>query len=350
MKQKHNTVTNIDCSEIITAIQTPALVKAGKLRGGHPVMNGIRPVMYAGGYCLVIPYVVGGHKYAVRCWFSGLDGMEERAGKISSALKASGLPYFASYEFVREGLATSQGVVPIVIMDWIDAQPLKDWIAEHLGDANAILELARRFVRMVSDLHENGIAHGDLQHGNILVRPDGSLMLVDYDSMYVPQLKRYAAEIAGIRGYQHPDRDRLKTLSPKMDYFSELVIYTSLRAIAAQPSLWNELEIGGSETLVFSGEDLDSRGRAPIFGRLGGIPGLKGLVDEMKSELRKHSICDLRPLEDIIDGKAGGLVAPVPQGSNWLDKIRDGWKRIPSHAGPGYSSSDVALVRSGWKR
>lgn len=349
MKQNRNTSHCIDCNEIVCAIQNPALVKPWKLSGGHPVMKGIRPVMYAGGYCLVFPYMVGGHKYAVRCWYSSLDGMEERARKISSALKASGLPYFAPYEFVRDGIVTSQGVAPIVIMDWIDAQPLKEWIAYHLGDTNAILELAKRFVKMVSDLHDNDISHGDLQHGNILVRPDGNLMLVDYDSMYVPQLKGHAAEIAGLRGYQHPDRDRMKTLSPKMDYFSELVIYTSLRAIASQPSLWNELKIGDSETLVFSGEDLDSRGKAPIFGRLSGIPGLKGLVDEMKAGLKQHSIGGLRPLEDVIDGKGSTCVAPAQQ-SSWLDKMRESWRRIPRPVGLGYNSSDVALVRRGWNR
>ena len=32
-------------------------------------------------------------------------------------------------------------------------------------------------------------AHGDLKPDNILVRDDGSLVLVDYDGMYVPAMQ-----------------------------------------------------------------------------------------------------------------------------------------------------------------
>src|SRR2546430_4647189 len=62
-------------------------------------------------------------------------------------------------------------------------------------------------------LFRSQVAHGDLQHGNILVR-GGSIQLVDYDGMWVPALKgRHATEI-GHRAYQHPERS-------EQDYRSE---------------------------------------------------------------------------------------------------------------------------------
>ena len=42
---------------------------------------------------------------------------------------------------------------------------------------------------MTADLERHGIAHGDLQHGNLLVAADGTFRLVDYDGMYVPALR-----------------------------------------------------------------------------------------------------------------------------------------------------------------
>ena len=37
-------------------------------------------------------------------------------------------------------------------------------------------------------MREHVIAHGDLQHGNIIVQDDGTIRLVDYDGCYVPEL------------------------------------------------------------------------------------------------------------------------------------------------------------------
>jgi thiamine kinase-like enzyme len=39
-------------------------------------------------------------------------------------------------------------------------------------------------------LNRAGVAHGDLQHGNILVA-NGKPKLIDYDGMYVPALRAY---------------------------------------------------------------------------------------------------------------------------------------------------------------
>src|SRR5207248_10425515 len=59
--------------------------------------------------------------------------------------------------------------------------------------------------RSVRHLEAAKVAHGDLQHGNILVR-GGSIQLVDYDGMWVPALSGRDATEIGHRAYQHPER------------------------------------------------------------------------------------------------------------------------------------------------
>ncbi len=46
--------------------------------------------------------------------------------------------------------------------------------------------LAQAWVKLSKDLADNGIAHGDLQHGNITVDDSSgvNLKLIDYDSLY----------------------------------------------------------------------------------------------------------------------------------------------------------------------
>lgn len=153
---------------------------------------------------------------------------------------------------------------------------------------------------MVAHLHSVHFSHGDLQHGNIMVKDDGSLVLVDYDSIYVPGMERYADDVKGLAGYQHEARLRNKFLSEKADYFSELVIYTSLIALTKMPDLWNTLKLDDSDTLIFSGEDIKSRGNAPIFTKLRNDNGLKPFVDILCDFMSKDSIDDLLPLEDVL--------------------------------------------------
>lgn len=288
-----------ECDDYVNSIQVPQLIKASKLQNGSPEMNGIRPVMYTGGYCAVFPYIANNKKYAVRCWHANLDGVQERTYKIAEFISSVKLPYFVNFEYVDEGIATPKGVMPIVIMDWVDAKPLKTFISQIVHNSLALDSLASNFLTMARKLHDNGVSHGDLQHGNILVKSNGDLVLVDYDSMYVPSLKGYPNEISGLRGYQHPARWTTKKASPKADYFSELIIYTSIKALSKFPELWDDLQMSDTDTLIFSGEDIDSQGGSDIFNRLSADPYLKDLVDLIREALTFSSIEELKPLESL---------------------------------------------------
>lgn len=286
-----------ECDDYVNSIQVPQLIKAQLLNGGMPEMNGIRPVMYTGGFCVVFPYTTNTKKYAVRCWHAYLDGAQDRAKEISSYLNSIDLPYFVDFQYIDEGMATPKGMMPIVVMDWVDAKPLKKYLQGIIGNSTALDKLASDFMKMAQDLHKKGVSHGDLQHGNIMVKSNGDIVLVDYDSMYVPKLAGYSSQICGLKGYQHPARWSTKQISPKADYFSELIIYTSIKALAKFPNLWKDLQIEDTDTLVFSEEDIDSKGYSKIFEDLSKDPYLKKLVDAIREELSHSSIEELLPLE-----------------------------------------------------
>src|SRR5436305_8445438 len=114
--------------------------------------------------------------------------------------------------------------------------------------------LAIRFAELVGELRAAGIAHGDLQHGNILVAPGGDLRLTDYDGMYVPALSGLESNELGHRNYQHPGRRRSE-FGPHLDDFSSWVIYASLTALSIDPVLWGRLD-GGDECLLIRSRDL----------------------------------------------------------------------------------------------
>lgn len=290
-----------------SCIKMPTLLLPQLLNGGHPIEKGTRLIKYSGGFCVVFPYETATRKYAIRCWHAEISNAKRRTQIISEALKNSQLPYFVGFEFYEDGIRTPQGLQPIVVMDWVEAQPLKKYLSEHLEESNVINEIAENFKKMVSDLHACHLSHGDLQHGNIMINSDRSLVLVDYDSMYVPKLKGMPDEIKGLVGYQHEARWKNKFASEKADYFSELVIYLSLKALAKRPSLWTRLNMADTDTLLFSGDDIRSKGSANIFNELRTDLDLAPLVDKLCEFMGKTSIDDLMPLEEAIVSKAENI-------------------------------------------
>ena len=321
------------------SIDTPSLIKAKALSNGHVVKINDNIVRYVGGFCVVFPFQISNNKkYAVRCWFVNVADAKTRTKLIAEELLKVNLPYFVGFEYIDEGIITDLGVQPIVLMDWIEAKPLKIYLEEHLNDSLAIAHLADKFKKMVAELHMYNLAHGDLQHGNIMVKDNGDIVLVDYDSMYVPALEGYKDEIKGLEGYQHRARWNNDYMTPKVDYFSELIIYTSLKTLSIYPDLWSKLNIGDSDTLLFTSEDLASRGNSPIFVVLDSDSKLKNLSRAIKQALNKTNIEDLLPLEEALvfpqekivkemksQWENNGYVKPCANYDSIVDSAKDIW-------------------------
>lgn len=172
-----------------------------------------------------------------------------------------------------------------------------------------------------------------------MVKSDGSLVLVDYDSMYVPGLEDFDDEIKGLEGYQHPSRWKMKKMSRKADYFSELIIYTSLMTFAEIPSLWKDKNIKDTETMLFSADDIKSRGKNSIFAILDSNTHLAQYSSAIKKELMIDNIEDLQPLEDVVVSneqkivssaqekwKNNGYVPEIVDYSNSIYSIQEKWK------------------------
>ena len=123
-------------------------------------------------------------------------------------------------------------------------------------------------------------------------------------------------------------------MSPKADYFSELVIYTSLKALAETPALWNDLMMEDTDTMLFTAEDIKSGGTTPIFTILESMQSCKELSATIKDFLSRSGIDELEPLEDVI------VSVPDRLGKLWKD---NGYK--PSDP---YKKEDVAKITNKW--
>ncbi|MDR1601063.1 MAG: hypothetical protein LBS42_01370 [Tannerella sp.] len=314
------------------SITVPALIKDPALRGGHCVMNRNGSLRrYVGGFCVVYPFDVGRKRYAVRCWYNEVDNARFRAEEVSKILRKGNLPWFVEFEYVPQGLLTPDGIHPVVRMEWVEGDELKDYICKHKKDSSVLYRLAGEFRRMVATLHSCRLSHGDLQHGNIKVKNDGHIVLVDYDSLYHPSMGRMADCILGRPEYQHPLRAVNRNASEHVDYFSEIVIYTSLLYFAANPDAYTD-EIHDSEGLIFAPADYLTANMADS----GGYRALCDYSRETRFLARKiaetcrnaRTLETVPPLESILtEGEQTGMNFDCVQVCADVEKKRR-WERL----------------------
>lgn len=135
-----------------------------------------------------------------------VSDQEARYKQISKTLGAVNSPWKVGFEYLPEGVLCEGRWYPALKMEWVEATGLLPFVEGHLQDRRILADLALKFAGLVQDLSRHGIAHGDLQHGNILVTPSGELKLIDYDGMFVPGLDSFGASELGHANYQSPLR------------------------------------------------------------------------------------------------------------------------------------------------
>jgi hypothetical protein len=245
-------------ADYMEALQHPSSCFANdpELAGGAPVLSPLGlPRAVSGNFASVFRIDCdNGRSYAVRCFTRWFDDQHERYQAISEHLATLDDPWLVGFDYVPEGVNVNGEWYPILKMPWLGAQPLLPYIETNLWDTAAMAYLAVRFAELVQHLRARGIAHGDLQHGNLLVAPGGDLRLIDFDGMYVPALAGRGSNELGHRNYQHPGRRR-DEFGPCLDHFASWVVYASLTALSIDPVLWGRLD-GGDECLLFRSRDL----------------------------------------------------------------------------------------------
>lgn len=258
-----------------------------------------RLIAYSGGFSVVFPYeTANGEKWAFRCWHVDANNSQRRYEIISNAIQKAQLDFLCGFEYVEHGINIEGEIYPTTRMRWIDGVSLKDYICQNRNSMQLLKMLAEKFLEMNRAMHKLSLAHGDLQHGNILVSNNQKLYLVDYDSFYCPELKGEADNVTGLPDYQHPARTNNKSVSEKLDYFSELIIYLSILAIAKNPALIDKYKVEKADRLLFAKEDFADIKNAPIYKDIYSLgKEFQDLLAVLEEYLSHRSIDDLIPFE-----------------------------------------------------
>ena len=154
---------------------------------------------------------------------------------------------------------------PVLLMDWVDGETMEAYIAANYQKQSAMSMLSYRFGKMAAWLRTQSFSHGDIKPDNIIVRPDGSLTLVDYDGMFVPSMKGSKSPTIGTRDFCHPLRT-VDDFDETIDDFSLASIALSLKAISMKSTL---LDIYGAlDRLLFSENDYRNPSNSKVISAL----------------------------------------------------------------------------------
>lgn len=264
-----------------------------------------------------------GKHYAVRCFVRQVTNQQVRYNLLAKHLQAVKLDNLIGFDFFLRGIRVHNDWYPIVTMDWVRGVPMHIYVEEHVKEPETMLRLAQQWCDMLKGLRLGEIAHGDLQHGNVMCTDDGQFRLVDYDGMYVPGFGKSRSPELGHANYQHPRRTP-EYYDLNLDNFSGLVGYTSFLALAKEPDLWTKFHTG--DNLIMLASDFKDPRNSPVFQRLKNSPDPH--VQKLAAVLERACIwpvAQVPSFEDTLTALAKGTLpepAPLPPAAvdapDWL--------------------------------
>ena len=210
-----------------------------------------------------------GKCYALKCFTEEQEGRAEAYCQIADELEFVDSSYITSVKYLDKEIFVDSNCeedeFPVLLMDWIDGETMESYIAENYQDNYAMAMLCYRFCKMAAWLRFQPFAHGDIKPDNIMVRPDGSLTLVDYDGMFVPAMKGQKSPTIGTKDFSHPLRT-VDDFDETIDDFALASIALSLKAISLKSSLLDEY--GAADRLLFSAEDYRDLSKSKVLAAL----------------------------------------------------------------------------------
>ncbi len=262
------------------AIQNPATSFADRdLRRGTVESNKLGlPKVMSGAFASVYKINTSESPWAVRCFLNSRPDHQERYKHISDFVLFDDLECTVPFYYLEQGIKIKGSWYPILKMEWVEGRTLEKFLDENFNKKPLVLGLLKQFDAMILDLNRAGIAHGDLQHGNVIVTEQG-LRLVDYDALYVPALDGWQSPEVGHPNFQHPLRSE-RNFDPNIDNFSAWLIHLSLLALSIDPELYRLAE-GGDDSILFKRSDFLEPRKSDLF---------RILVEHPATELRQAGL------------------------------------------------------------
>ena len=283
-----------------------------------------------------------GKCYALKCFLEEQEGRAEAYRLIADELDCVDSSYVTSVKYLEKEIfvdsSCEEDEFPVLLMDWVEGETMETYIANNYQDEYAMGMLCYRFCKLAAWLRSHPFAHGDIKLDNIIVRPDGTLTLVDYDGMFVPAMKGQKSPTIGTKDFSHPLRT-IDDFDENIDDFALASIALSLKAISLRPSLLDEY--GGADRLLFSVEDYRDLSNSNVFVSLSELLGDTDL-------LLLYSMFNIACVKKNLSFVSFRMFYIALPGNCWQEKNRfDDFKQVfIDEFGVKYGRNGLILIRA----
>jgi serine/threonine protein kinase len=154
--------------------------------------------------------------------------MFEREANILKKLSHPGIPKVDRDGFFTVDLDVRSQKLECLVMEKIEGENLEQWLQNQKKPISQELALnwLRELIEIIAKLHQNELFHRDIKLSNIMLRPNGQLVLIDFGS--VRQVTgSYLVKIAGggeVTGIVSPGYTPLEQINgkalPQSDFFA----------------------------------------------------------------------------------------------------------------------------------
>lgn len=256
------------------------------------------PFARSGGFALTFKITAKGNDYAFRCFQSERPGLSERYGAVSRALSKANMPELTAFNWLPAGIRVQTKTFPTVRMDWVDGETLGVYIERTRKTKTALKALRVKLKSCADGLARNGIAHGDIQTGNIIILPSADLKLVDYDAFFVPEIAKLGAMEVGHRNFQHPQRASEQPFNRDLDAFAFFALDVALGCLEEDPTLWDSTS-SDPDCILFRASDYKDPHSSQAFHLASKLP-INGKRVLQLASLSVGSIAVVPPTSEIL--------------------------------------------------
>lgn len=327
-------------------------VRDEELRHGEPALNPLGlPVLWSGNFAQVfkVHCPSTGNTWALKCFTRESPGLCQRYRHIAAYLEEARLPFTVDFQWLEEGIRAGGASYPVLKMRWVEGLTLNQFVQRSLSRPERLRKLLDVWRNLAAGLRQSSIAHGDLQHGNVLLVPvpgrSPDLKLVDYDGMHVPRLAGTRSGELGHPAYQHPQRLRDGTYNLEVDRFSHLAIYTAVRCLIAQGrSLWKQFN--NDDNLLFREQDFQDPGASEAFAALWRLEDA-----ECRALAGRLSLACIAPLDEVPlldEVLVDGTVRPLAPDEEKAVAVLLGERKRPAASVRAEQGAPVSTAGQAW--
>lgn len=285
-------------SEYTTALRHAESGTFRSLRLALSVDEEGEPIYSRGSYSVVFKaHSIGNEReaWAIKCYVAEQERRIPSCRAISQQLNSIASPYLLPMQLCEEELRVGNTYYPLVLLPWVEGKSLVREVDYYLHNPERLLQLSQDFGHFAYWLRSQSFAHGDLKSDNLRIRPDGSIVLLDYDGIYLPSMQGELPREEGNPDYTHP-------LCSPSDFnlhasdFALAVIALSLRALALAPELFSHF--GSKERLLLSAWDFRHPEQSPALKALKSLPQdayLARLLDLFFQALERKNLAHIPP-------------------------------------------------------